>query len=127
MCIRDSINTDLWTKAGLTDADVPKDWAGLESVAGKLTKDGVTGLVFGGEHDRIGVFQKQAGGWIVNPDGSPVTADSDANVAGLAEVKKMMAAGSLKFAKTVDAGWGGEAFGKVKGAMTIEATGSPGR
>ena len=22
------INTDLWTKAGLTDADIPKDWAG---------------------------------------------------------------------------------------------------
>ena len=27
------INTDLWAAAGLTDADIPKDWAGLETVA----------------------------------------------------------------------------------------------
>lgn len=114
------INTDLWTKAGLTDADIPKDWAGLEAAATKLTADGVTGLVIGGEHDRIGAFLKQSGGWIVNPDGSSVTADSDANVAALTQVKKMLTAGSLKFAKAVDAGWGGEAFGKAKGAMTIE-------
>ena len=31
------VNTDLWTKAGLTDADVPKTWADLETVAKKLT------------------------------------------------------------------------------------------
>lgn len=114
------INTDLWTKAGLTDADIPKDWAGLETVAQKLTTGGVTGLVISGEHDRIGAFMKQAGGWIVNADGTKVTADSPANLAALTEVKKMLTAGTLKFAKAVDAGWGGEAFGKQKGAMTIE-------
>ena len=32
------VNTDLWAKAGLTDSDIPKDWAGLERVATKLTK-----------------------------------------------------------------------------------------
>jgi multiple sugar transport system substrate-binding protein len=63
---------------------------------------------------------RQAGGWVVNEDGSEVTADSPENVAGLAQVKKLLASGSMKYAKQVDAGWGGEAFGKGKAAMTIE-------
>jgi multiple sugar transport system substrate-binding protein len=90
------INTDLWTKAGLTDADVPKDWAGLESVAKKLTSGKVTGLVVSGEWARLGVFMLQSGGWVVSKDGT------------------------TKYAKQVDAGWGGEALGKGKAAMTIE-------
>jgi multiple sugar transport system substrate-binding protein len=114
------INTDLWAKAGLTDADIPKDWAGLEAAAKKLTSGGVTGLVISGEWARVGVFMRQAGGWVVNEDGSEVTADSPENVAGLAQVKKLLASGSMKYAKQVDAGWGGEAFGKGKAAMTIE-------
>jgi multiple sugar transport system substrate-binding protein len=70
------INTDLWTKAGLTDADVPKDWAGLEAVAKKLTSGKVTGLVLGNDINRSGAFIKQAGGWVVSPDGKTMTADS---------------------------------------------------
>ncbi|WP_406830513.1 extracellular solute-binding protein [Pedococcus sp. KACC 23699] len=114
------INTDLWTKAGLTDADVPKDWAGLETVAKKLTSGKVTGLVVGGEWARLGVFMRQAGGWVVSKDGKTVTADSAENVAGLTEAQKLLKAGSMKYAKQVDAGWGGEALGKGKAAMTIE-------
>lgn len=114
------INTDLWAKAGLTDADIPKDWAGLEAVSKKLTSGKVTGLVISGEWDRIGVFAKQAGGWIVSEDGKSATADTPEMKAGLDEAKKMLKAGSLKYAKQVDAGWGGEAIGKGKAAMTIE-------
>ena len=114
------INTDLWTKAGLTDADIPKDWAGLETVAKKLTSGKVTGLVVSGEWARLGVFMRQAGGWVVSPDGTTVTADSPENVAGLTEAQKLLKAGSMKYAKQVDAGWGGEALGKGKAAMTIE-------
>jgi multiple sugar transport system substrate-binding protein len=114
------INTDLWTKAGLTDADIPRDWAGLESAAKKLTSGKVTGLVVSGEWARLGVFMRQAGGWVVNPDGSKVTADSPANLAGLTEAQKMLKSGTMKYAKQVDAGWGGEALGKGKAAMTIE-------
>ena len=58
------INTDLWAKAGLTDADIPKDWAGLETVAKKLTKGKVTGLVIGNDINRSGAFMVQAGGWV---------------------------------------------------------------
>lgn len=114
------INTDLWTKAGLTDADIPKDWAGLETVAKKLTSGKVTGLVVSGEWARLGVFMRQAGGWVVSPDGKSVTADSPENVAGLTEAQKLLKTGSMKYAKQVDAGWGGEALGKGKAAMTIE-------
>lgn len=114
------INTDLWAKAGLTDADLPKDWAGLERVATRLTHGGVTGLVVSGEWARLGVFMRQAGGWVVNPAGTSVTADSPQNVAGLTEAQKLLKNGSMKYAKQVDAGWGGEALGKGKAAMTIE-------
>lgn len=114
------INTDLWAKAGLTDRDIPKDWAGLERVAAKLTTGGVTGLVVSGEWARLGVFMRQAGGWVVNQDGTAVTADTAQNAAGLAEAQKLLKNGSMKYAKQVDAGWGGEALGKGKAAMTIE-------
>ena len=114
------INTDLWTKAGLTDADIPKDWTGLETVAKKLTSGNVTGLVVSGEWARLGVFMRQAGGWVVSEDGKSVTADSPENIAGLTEAQKLLKAGSMKYAKQVDAGWGGEALGKGKAAMTIE-------
>ncbi len=116
------INTDMWTKAGLTDADVPKDWAGLETVAKKLTTGKVTGLVIGNDINRSGAFIKQAGGWVVSEDGTKVTADSPEALAGLQQVKKMMSEGSLKFNTDTSpaAGWGGEALGKGIGAMTIE-------
>jgi len=116
------INTDMWTKAGLTDADIPKDWAGLETVAKKLTTGKVTGLVIGNDINRGGAFLKQAGGWVVSEDGKTMTADSPEALAGLEQMKKMMAAGTLKFNTDTSpaAGWGGEAFGKNIGAMTME-------
>ncbi|MHB8187411.1 MAG: sugar ABC transporter substrate-binding protein [Dermatophilaceae bacterium] len=116
------INTDMWTAAGLTDADIPKDWAGLETVAKKLTTGKVTGLVIGNDINRAGAFMKQAGGWVVSEDGKTMTADTAANLAGLQEIKKMMAAGSLKFNTDTSpaTGWGGEAFGKGIAAMTME-------
>lgn len=116
------INQDLWTKAGLTEADVPKDWAQLEAVAQKLTSGSTTGLVIGNDINRSGAFVTQAGGWFVAEDGGEVTADSAEVRTGLEQVKKMMDAGVLKFNTDTDpaAGWGGEAFGKAIGAMTIE-------
>src|SRR4029450_9134324 len=40
------INTDMWKKPGLTEADYPQTWDQLETVAKKLTTGGVGGLVF---------------------------------------------------------------------------------
>jgi multiple sugar transport system substrate-binding protein len=115
-----AINTTLWKKAGLTDSDIPKNWDQLESVAKKLTEGPVTGLVVDASYNELGAFLRQAGGWVVNADQTKVTADTPQNLTALTYVQKLLKEGVLKFPKQVDAGWGGEAFGKGKAAMTIE-------
>ncbi len=112
------INTDLWAKAGLTDADVPTTWDQLTAVSKKLTTGGVAGLGFGAQVERIGVFMAQAGGGLVT-DGK-ATADSKANVEALQYVKENLNGGNFAYASKLGAGWGGEAFGKQLAAMVIE-------
>jgi multiple sugar transport system substrate-binding protein len=114
------IRTDAWEAAGLTEDDVPTSWDELAAVAEKLTNGKQTGLVIGDTRDRIGAFMVQNGGWILNEDSTEVTADSPENAEALAYVKEQLAAGSFKYPSQVDAGWGGEAFGTGKAAMTIE-------
>ncbi|GAB2702992.1 sugar ABC transporter substrate-binding protein [Kitasatospora kifunensis] len=115
-----AINTDLWQKAGLTAADYPKTWDQLAAVAKKLTGNGVTGLSVNADYNELGGFFKQAGGWLTNADQTKMTASDQSNVQALAYVKQLLTDGVLKFPKDLDAGWGGEAFGKGKAAMTIE-------
>jgi len=112
------INTDSWTAAGLTDADVPTTWEELSAVAEKLTTDTQVGLTTSTEYQRLGAFMAQAGGGLVS-DGT-ATADSAENVEALNYVKSMLDAGTMKFSPDLDAGWAGEAFGTGKAAMTIE-------
>lgn len=112
------INTDLWAAAGLTDADVPTTWEQLTSVSQKLTTNGVTGLAFGPEYQRIGAFMAQAGGGLV--DDGTVVADSQENVDALDYVKTNLTGGNFAYATDLGAGWGGEAFGKGLAAMVIE-------
>lgn len=115
-----AVNTDLWKKAGLTAKDYPTTWAQLKTVAAELTKGDVTGLVVNGEYARLGVFMKEAGGWITDADQTKMTADSTQNVKALTYVRSLLKSGSLKYATQVDTTWGGEALGKGKAAMTIE-------
>ncbi|MBD0737441.1 extracellular solute-binding protein [Streptomyces sp. CBMA29] len=115
-----AVNTAMWKDAGLTDADYPTTWDDLEKVAKKLTTKKTTGLVVNASYNQLGPFMKQAGGWVTNADQSKVTADSPANVEALTYVKKLLNDGVMKFPKQVDAGWGGEALGTQKAAMTIE-------
>ena len=114
------INTDLWTAAGLTDADVPTTWDQLSTVAKKLTTGKQTGLVMGGEYARFGAFMAAAGGNLTNDTSTQATANSPANIQALQYIKDNLAAGDFKTAADVGAGWGGEAFGKGLGAMTVE-------
>ncbi len=113
------INTDMWTKAGLTDADIPKNWDQLATVAKKLTSGKVPGLVLSPERDRLDAFLVQNGGYLVDASGKP-TVNSQANIDALTFVKKMYTDGELKWFKDLGAGWAGEAFGKGSAAMTIE-------
>jgi len=114
------INEGLWQKAGLSDSDIPTTWDQLAEVAKKLTSGKTKGLVFSGEYARLGVFMAQAGGRLVSEDGTKAEADSDANVQALSYVQQHMKDGTFAYASDVGAGWGGEAFGKQLGAMTIE-------
>ncbi|MET0590526.1 MAG: extracellular solute-binding protein [Naasia sp.] len=112
------INTDLWAAAGLTDADIPTTWEDLTAVSEKLTTDGVAGLGFSSEYQRLGAFMAQAGGGLV-VDGA-ATANSPENVDALNYVKEGLNAGNFEYAADLGAGWGGEAFGKGLAAMVIE-------
>jgi len=112
------INTDAWSAAGLTDADIPTDWDSLASVAQRLTTDGQVGLAFGAEYQRIGAFMAEAGGGMVE-DGQAI-ANSPENVEALTYVQTHLNDGSFAFAADIGAGWGGEAFGTGAAAMVIE-------
>jgi multiple sugar transport system substrate-binding protein len=112
------INTQMWSDAGLTDADLPTTWDELAAVAKTLTTPEHVGLAFGAEYQRIGVFMAQAGGGLIS-DGEAI-ADDPANVEALEYVKSHLADGTFAFAKDVGAGWGGEALGKQSAAMVIE-------
>ncbi len=114
------INTDSWTKAGLTDADVPKTWDDLAAVSKKLTTGSQTGLGLGTGIDRVGAFVTQNGGWWLNDDNSAAVADTPEVKDALQFVQDNNKAGNFKFANELDSGWGGEAFMSKKAAMTIE-------
>ena len=114
------INTDAWETAGLTDADVPTTWEELADVAATLTTGDQVGLSFGPEYQRLGVFMAQAGGGLVSDDGTTAIAESPENVEALEFVQQMLADGVLAFPSEIDSGWGGEAFGSGRAAMTIE-------
>jgi multiple sugar transport system substrate-binding protein len=114
------INDALWQKAGLTKADIPTTWNQLESVAKKLTTDGVVGLSMNGQYERIGAFMVEAGGNLMNAASTKATANSAANVTALTYVKKLLNEGVMKYAKDVGEGDGGQAIGAGKAAMTVE-------
>ncbi|MEV7966441.1 extracellular solute-binding protein [Sphaerisporangium sp. NPDC088356] len=114
------VNNDMWKKAGLGDSDVPTTWEQLTSVSEKIKAKGVVPLALGDTRDRIGAFMVQAGGWLTSPDGKRATADSPENLKALDYVRSMLKGGLAKYPKKLDSGWGGEAFGKAKAAMTIE-------
>ena len=114
------VNTDMWNAAGLTDDDYPTTWDELADVAKRLTTDDHVGLAFSGEYARIGAFMKQAGGGLVSDDGFKAIANSSGSVKGLQEVKHLLESGNAAYAADLGTGWGGEAFGTKKAAMTIE-------
>ncbi|WP_308167660.1 extracellular solute-binding protein [Catellatospora tritici] len=114
------INEGLWRQAGLTEADVPRDWDGLRATAVRLRAAGFTPLVLGDAFDRIGAFMVQSGGWLVSPDGRRAIADSPQNLRALRYVQDLLRSGLADYPKQVDAGWAGEAFGRGVAAMTVE-------
>ena len=114
------INTASWEAAGLTDADVPTTWEELQTVADTLTTPEQAGLVIGGGRDRAGAFLVQNGGFWVDGAEGTITAAEESNVEALTYVQSLLASGSAVLPPDVDSGWGGEAFGTERAAMTME-------
>ncbi len=114
------INTASWEAAGLTEADIPTTYEELATVAETLTTDDQVGLAIGTGIDRLGAFVVGNGGWWLNEDNSAATANTPEVLAGLQYVQDNIKAGSFALSNSLDSGWGGEAFGTQKGAMTIE-------
>jgi multiple sugar transport system substrate-binding protein len=114
------INTASWEAAGLTEDDIPTTWDELASVAQTLTTGDQVGLGIGIGIDRLGAFVVQNGGWWLNEDGTEPTAATPEVEEGLAFVQEQVQAGSFQMSNQLDSGWGGEAFGTERAAMTIE-------
>jgi len=114
------INTDAWKKAGLTDADIPSTQDELSAVADKLTTGDQVGLALTPGIDRLGAFVVANGGWWLNEDATEATGSDPAVVGALEYVQQNFKAGGFAWASQLDSGWGGEAFGTGKAAMTIE-------
>jgi multiple sugar transport system substrate-binding protein len=113
------INNASWKAAGLGDQDIPTTWEELATIAEKLTTPKQAGLAIGTGRDRVGAFLVQNGGFWVDENGVAV-ATEESNVEALDYVKGLLASGSAVLPPQVDAGWGGEAFGTGRAAMTIE-------
>lgn len=104
------INNEQWSKAGLTDDDVPTTWEELQSVASRLSESEKPGLAFSAEWPRVGAFMAQAGGGLVGEDGEAIV-DSPENAEALTYVQDLLSSGAASYAADLGAGWGGEAFG----------------
>ena len=113
------INDESWAAAGLGEDDIPTTWEELATVAEQLTTPEQAGLVIGTGRDRVGAFLVQNGGFWVGEDGT-ATATEEGNVEALTYVKELLASGSAVLPPQVDSGWGGEAFGTGRAAMTME-------
>lgn len=114
------INNASWEAAGLTEDDYPTTWEELAAVSETLTTNDQAGLAFNADRHIAGTFMLQAGGWFVNDDLTEATADTPENVEALTFMQDNLTNGNFQFVTQLDAGWGGEAFGTGKAAMTIE-------
>ena len=114
------INTKSWEAAGLTDDDLPTTWDELADVAGKLTTGDQVGLALGPGRDRVGAFLVENGGFWADSETGEITADTPENAEALQYAQDLLKSGDAAFSADLDSGWGGEAFGTERAAMTIE-------
>lgn len=112
-------NTDLFDTAGLEYPTADWTWDDLRAAAEALTDDDTVGLVVPPELPRWLPFLYQAGGAVLDEDGNLVF-NSEESVTAMDFVLGMIEDGVAAQSADVDAGWGGEAFGKQTVAMAME-------
>lgn len=114
-------NKDLFDAAGLDYPTADWTWDDLKSAAEALTSEdeGIIGLATPPNLERWLPFLYQNGGAIFNEDGEYVF-DSDETLAAIDYYISFAQDGIGGPPSSVDAGWGGEAFGIGRAAMAME-------
>ena len=110
-------DVDALAEAGV---EPPTTMEELAAAAEALTTDTRTGLVFGAELARAGVFMLANGGYITDDDVTEMTLDTESNRESLQYLADLFAAGHAAKPSDVEAGWAGEALGNGSAAMVIE-------
>jgi multiple sugar transport system substrate-binding protein len=98
----------------------PATWDELTAVARKLSKPNRPALSMNPEFYRWGVFLAQAGAWPTDDKVTKMTMTDPKLKTALEYVTKLHQDGYAATPQQLGVGWGGEALGKGKVAMTIE-------
>ena len=118
-------NKQMFQAAGLPTPSAGWTWTDLQNDAQKLTKNpgtphSVYGVVLSADASRWGAFLEQAGGTVLNKDGTQAAFNSPQGVQALEFYDSFFKNNSGALPTTVGAPWNGDAFGKQRAAMVFE-------
>lgn len=118
-------NKQMFQAAGLPTPSAGWTWTDLQNDAQKLTKNpgtphSVYGVVLSADASRWGAFLEQAGGSVLNKDGTRATFNSPQGVQALEFYDSFFKNNTGALPTTVGAPWNGDAFGKQRAAMVFE-------
>lgn len=118
-------NKQMFQAAGLPAPSAGWTWNDLQNDAQKLTQkpgtpQGVYGVVLSADLSRWGAFLNQAGGSVLNKDGTQATFNSPQGVQAMEFYDSFFKQNTGAMPTSVGAPWNGDAFGKQRGAMVFE-------
>lgn len=118
-------NKQMFQTAGLPLPAQGWTWNDLQNDAQKLTHNpgtpqGVYGVVLSADLSRWGAFLNQAGGSVLNKNGTQAAFNSPQGVQALNFYDSFFKNNTGAMPTTIGAPWNGDAFGKQRGAMVFE-------
>lgn len=118
-------NKQMFQAAGLPAPSAGWTWNDLQNDAKKLTKNpgtprSVYGVVLSADLSRWGAFLNQAGGSVLNKNGTQAAFNSPQGVQALEFYDSFFKNNTGAMPTTVGAPWNGDAFGKQRAAMVFE-------
>lgn len=118
-------NKQMFQDAGLPAPHVGWTWSDLQTDAQKLTKNAgspnaVYGVVLSADLSRWGAFLNQAGGSVLNKNGTQAAFNSPQGLKALQYYDSFFKNNTGAMPTTVGAPWNGDAFGKQRAAMVFE-------
>jgi multiple sugar transport system substrate-binding protein len=118
-------NKQMFQAAGLPLPAPGWTWTDLQNDAQKLTQhpgtpQSVYGVVLSADLSRWGAFLDQAGGAVLNKDGTQAAFNSPQGIQALEFYDSFFKQNTGAMPTSVGAPWNGDAFGKQRGAMVFE-------